>query len=119
MCDFSRDAVVIFLIITYLTDSVFVFFFGENTFQVNKMVVRGDLDLLLLKPVNSLFFISFRYVATYSLVSMLLLSGILIYAVSLYSSTIGYINYLIFFISFILGILKILFTVFVKTSSFV
>ena len=63
--DFSKDAVIIFLIITYLTDSVFVFFFGSNTFQVNRMVVKGDLDLLLLKPVNSLFFISFRYVATY------------------------------------------------------
>ena len=61
--DFSRDAVIIFLIITYLTDTVFLFFFGSNTFQVNRMVVRGDLDLLLLKPVNALFFISFRYVS--------------------------------------------------------
>ena len=26
--DFSKDAVIIFLIITYLTDTVFVFFFG-------------------------------------------------------------------------------------------
>ena len=59
--DFTRDAVIIFLIVTYLTDSIFVFFFGSNTFQVNRMVVRGDLDLLLLRPVNSLFFISFRY----------------------------------------------------------
>ena len=56
--DFSRDAVIIFLIITYLTDTVFLFFFGSNTFQVNRMVVRGDLDLLLLKPVNALFFMS-------------------------------------------------------------
>ena len=58
--DFSKDAVIIFLIITYLTDTVFIFFFGSNTFQVNRMVVRGDLDLLLLKPINPLFFISFR-----------------------------------------------------------
>ena len=102
--DFSRDAVIIFLIITYWTDSVFVFFFGENTFQVNRMVVKGDLDLLLLKPVNSLFFISLRYVATYSLVSIFLLSCVLVYSTLQYHDPIFYINYFIFFVSFMLGI---------------
>ena len=66
---FSKDAVIIFLVITYLTDTIFIFFFGNNTFQVNRMVVRGDLDFLLIKPVNSLFFISFRYVACYGIIS--------------------------------------------------
>ena len=103
--DFSKDAVIIFLIITYLTDSVFVFFFGSNTFQVNRMVVKGDLDLLLLKPVNSLFFISFRYVATYSIISTILLFCLLLRMTTLYPEPIGLINYIIFFISFLLGIL--------------
>lgn len=103
--DFSKDAVIIFLIITYLTDSVFVFFFGSNTFQVNRMVVKGDLDLLLLKPVNSLFFISFRYVATYSIISTILLSGLLLRLTYIYPAPIGFINYLVFFISFSMGIL--------------
>jgi len=103
--DFSRDVVIIFLIITYLTDSVFVFFFGSNTFQVNRMVVKGDLDLLLLKPVNSLFFISFRYVATYSIISTILLFGLLLRMTALYPEPIGLINYLMFLISFSLGIL--------------
>ena len=91
--DFSRDAVIIFLIITYLTDTVFLFFFGSNTFQVNRMVVRGDLDLLLLKPVNALFFISFRYVSTYALISSSILIAILFRATYLYSSTIGTVSY--------------------------
>ena len=98
--DFSKDAVIIFLIITYLTDSVFVFFFGSNTFQVNRMVVKGDLDLLLLRPINSLFFISFRYVAVYSIISIILLSGLLLRMTSVYPEPIGLINYLAFFISF-------------------
>ena len=105
--DFSKDAVMIFLIITYLTDTVFVFFFGSNTFQVNRMVVRGDLDLLLLKPVSSLFFISFRYVSTYALISVFILSGLLIRVTYIYSSSIGLMNYIAFFISFIMGILII------------
>ena len=99
--DFSRDAVIIFLIITYLTDTVFLFFFGSNTFQVNRMVVRGDLDLLLLKPVNALFFISFRYVSTYALISSSILIAILFRATYLYSSTIGIYNYIMFFIPFL------------------
>ena len=103
--DFSRDAVIIFLIITYLTDTVFLFFFGANTFQVNRMVVRGDLDMLLLKPINSLFFISFRYVSTYALISMCILLGVLLRVTYLYSSSIGLLNYTIFFISLLLGIL--------------
>ena len=103
--DFSRDAVIIFLIITYLTDTVFLFFFGSNTFQVNRMVVRGDLDLLLLKPVNALFFISFRYVSTYALISSSILIAILFRATYLYSSTIGIYNYIMFFFSFLMGIL--------------
>tara|TARA_B100002052_G_scaffold183503_1_gene167164 strand:- start:149 stop:949 length:801 start_codon:yes stop_codon:yes gene_type:complete len=103
--DFSKDAVIIFLIITYLTDSVFVFFFGSNTFQVNRMVVKGDLDLLLLKPVNSLFFISFRYVATYSIISTILLLALLIRMTYIYPDAIGIINYTAFFISFAMGIL--------------
>ena len=103
--DFSKDAVIIFLIITYLTDTVFIFFFGSNTFQVNRMVVKGDLDMLLLKPVNSLFFISFRYVSTYALISICILSGLLLRVTYLYSSSIGLVNYIIFFISFLMGIL--------------
>ena len=103
--DFSKDAVIIFLIITYLTDTVFVFFFGSNTFQVNRMVVRGDLDMLLLKPVNSLFFISFRYVSTYALISTCILTGLLLRVTYLYSTSIGIFHYVIFLISFLLGIL--------------
>lgn len=103
--DFTKDAVIIFLIITYLTDTVFLFFFGSNTFQVNRLVVRGDLDMLLLKPVSSLFFISFRYVSTYAIISSLILMGILLRATYLYPSSIGFFNYLMFFISFIMGIL--------------
>ena len=103
--EFTKDAVIIFLIITYLTDTVFLFFFGDNSFQVNRMVVRGDLDMLLLKPVSSLFFISFRYVSTYALISSSILIGILIRATHLYSPTIGIYNYTMFIISFLMGVL--------------
>ena len=32
--DFNQQAVIIFLIVMYLTDTVFIFFFGANTFTL-------------------------------------------------------------------------------------
>ena len=60
--DFTKDAVIIFLIIMYLTDSFYIFFLGGNTFNLNNMVIKGDLDLVLINPVTPQFFMSFRYV---------------------------------------------------------
>ena len=68
-------------------------------------MVKGDLDFLLLKPVNPLFFISFRYVSTYAILSSVLLSGLLIRMTYIYDSTIGIYNYFLFLISFLMGIL--------------
>ena len=103
--DFNQQAVVIFLIVMYLTDTVFVFFFGGNTFVLNTMVVKGDLDFVLIKPVNSQFFLSLRYVASYSIISFIILSSLLIKLVYDYHGFISIFNSLIFMVSFILGIL--------------
>ena len=76
--DFNRDAVVIFLITMYIADSLYNFFLGGNVFEVNNNVKSGDLDFILLKPINSQFFISCRYVNTHALISLLILSILLI-----------------------------------------
>ena len=89
----------------YLTDSVFVFFFGGNTFVLNTMVVKGELDFVLIKPVNPQFFLSLRYVASYSIISFIILSSLLIKLVYDYHGFISIFNSLIFMVSFILGIL--------------
>ena len=103
--DFDQQAVIIFLIIMYLTDTVFVFFFGANTFNLNTMVVKGDLDLVLIKPVNPQFFMSFRYVCNYSLVSLIILMGLLLKLLYEYHGYIPILNFIVFLFSFILGVL--------------
>ena len=60
----------------YLTDTVFVFFFGGNTFILNTMVVKGDLDFVLIKPVNSQFITSFRKVKSYAILSLIILCSL-------------------------------------------
>ena len=103
--DFNQQAVIIFLIVMYLTDTVFVFFFGANTFTLNTMVIKGDLDLVLIKPVNPQFFMSFRYVMSYSILSFLILLCLLLKLLFDYHGYISVINFIIFSFSFIIGIL--------------
>jgi ABC-2 type transport system permease protein len=102
--DFNQDAVIIFLITMYIADSLYVFFLGGNVFEVNDKVKSGDLDFILLKPVNSQFFISCRYVNTYALVSICILSFLLLKLTYVYHDyQFLLINYIFYDISLILG----------------
>ena len=89
----------------YLTDTVFVFIFGANTFTLNTMVIKGDLDLVLIKPVNPQFFMSFRYVSSYAIISFIILFSLLLKLIFDYHGFISILDLGIFGVSFILGIL--------------
>ena len=103
--DFSKDAVVIFLITLYISDLLYVFFLGGNVFEVNNKVKSGDLDYILLKPINSQFFISCRYVTTNALISLTILIGLLIRLTYIYhGDQILIINFVFYIFSIILGI---------------
>ena len=103
--DFNHDSVIIFLVVMYLTDTVFIFFLGGNTFNLNNMVIKGDLDFVLVKPVNPQFFISFRYVMSYSIVSFIILFSLLIKLILDFHGYIPIINFILFIPSFICGVL--------------
>jgi len=76
--DFNEEAIIIFLILVYLIDSIYIFFLGGNVFEVNNQVKSGDLDFTVIKPVNPQFFISFRYVNSYAIISIVILTILLI-----------------------------------------
>jgi len=100
---FSREDVIIFLIITFLTDTFYMFFLSGNLFNLNRLMVRGELDFILLKPVPSQFMVSFRYIKSYALISLLILISMLIMLIIKYEYTISYVNVIAFIISFLLG----------------
>ena len=37
---------MIFLIITFLMDTIYMFFFSGNLFNINRLIVKGDLDFV-------------------------------------------------------------------------
>ena len=101
---FNQDATIIFLITLYIGDSLYQFFLGGNVFEVNNKVKTGDLDFILLKPVNSQFFISFRYVNIHSLICMFLLSCLLIkLTFDYHQGSFSILNYVFYNFSLIIG----------------
>ncbi len=78
---------------------------GGNVFEVNNKVKSGDLDFILLKPINSQFFISFRYVTTNALISLFILLFLLFRLTYIYhGDQFMVINHVFYFISIIFGI---------------
>ena len=101
---FDQDAIIIFLITMYIADSLYVFLLGGNVFNINENVKSGDLDFILLKPVNSQFFISCRYVNTHAIVSIMILSILLLKLTYVYhGNSFLWINYIFYIPSLILG----------------
>tara|TARA_Y100000590_G_scaffold453942_1_gene599887 strand:- start:2529 stop:3332 length:804 start_codon:yes stop_codon:yes gene_type:complete len=103
--DFNQDAVIIFLITLYISDLVYVFFLGGNVFEVNNKVKSGDLDYILLKPINAQFFISCRYVMTNALISLTILIFLLIRLTYIYhGNQFLFYNFIFYIFSIILGV---------------
>ena len=100
---FSREDVIIFLIVTFLADTFYMFLFSGNVFHINRLMVRGDLDFILLKPIPAQFMVSFRYVKSYAIISLVILLSILISLISDYSSSVGLINIVTFIVTFFMG----------------
>ncbi len=69
----------VFMGTLFLTDVTFMILFHENLEQVWSMVRKGDLDLYLVKPVNSQFMISCRKVSVAYLLNWLLVFGYLLW----------------------------------------
>ena len=102
--EFSAQDVQIFLIITFLSDTLYMLFFSGNLFNLNRMIVRGDLDFVLLKPINAQFMASFRYVKSYTLISLVILVLLFIRLILSSEHHIQLLNVLVFIYSFFLGL---------------
>ena len=100
---FSKEDVMIFLVVTFLADTLYMFFFAGNIFNINRWMVHGDLDFFLLKPINSQFMVSFRYVKSYAIASLIILSFLLIKLVGVYSAPIPSVNIIAFLFSLFMG----------------
>tara|TARA_B100000427_G_scaffold90089_1_gene74384 strand:- start:867 stop:1694 length:828 start_codon:yes stop_codon:yes gene_type:complete len=103
--DFDRDAILVFLIATFFVDTLFMMLF-DGAGYLREHIRTGSLDFILLRPVNSQFLISFRYIRSYTVVSLLVLS-IILYNILLafHPDSINVLNILLFIFSLFMGVL--------------
>lgn len=80
--DWDLPSVRVFLGILFFTDVFYMLLFSENLSRVSTMVRSGELDLLLAKPVNALFMVSFRKVDIGYLLNFGLVITYLFWAIS-------------------------------------
>ncbi|MFS4459213.1 ABC transporter permease [Bdellovibrio sp. HCB2-146] len=62
--DWNLDQMRVFLGVVFVVDALYMIIFSENLDQFSEKVRKGDLDLLLAKPINSQFFISLQKATT-------------------------------------------------------
>ncbi len=72
----------VFLGLLFMVDAIYMIALSDNLDKLSDRVRKGDLDLLLLKPINSQFMISFQRVST-SLISNFII-GIIYFGMALY-----------------------------------
>ena len=101
--DFDREDILVFLIATFFVDTIFMMLF-DGAGYLREHIRTGSLDFILLRPVNSQFLISFRYIRSYALVSIVILSIILYNILFLFHPhALNFINIVLFVVSLFLG----------------
>lgn len=76
------NAVRVFMGTLFLVDGLYMILFHENLDHLSSLVRKGDLDLYLVKPINSQFMISCRRVSSVYFINITLVLGYLGWAVS-------------------------------------
>lgn len=75
----------IFLGLVFIADAIYMILFHDNLGKLSEKVRRGQLDLLLTKPVNSQFMISLQRASTALLGNLILASGYFAWAAYQYA----------------------------------
>lgn len=76
------DTTRVFMGCLFVVDSFWMLIFQENLDKLSDKVRKGELDLLLAKPVNSQFMLSFQRLSTPYIFNIFLTSGWLLFALS-------------------------------------
>ncbi len=71
-----------FMAVLFVTDSIFMILFSENLDKLSDRIRKGDIDMLLTKPINSQFMISFQKMNTAYLLNFVLTLSWLFYSIN-------------------------------------
>lgn len=80
--DWDIHQMRVFIILFLFVDAIYMFLWDQNFIAFNDNVRKGGLDLLLMKPIDSLFMISSQKMSVSHIPTFLITGGGLIWAVS-------------------------------------
>lgn len=75
------NAMRVFMGCLFLADVIYMILLHENMDQIATLVRKGDLDMYLVKPINSQFMVSFRKISSAYLVNFWMVVGFLVWAI--------------------------------------
>lgn len=78
----SHAEMRVFLGVLFAVDSLYMIFFGENLEKFSENVRKGDMDFLLVKPINCQFMVSLQKFSFANLLNLFLALGWLCWAIS-------------------------------------
>ncbi|WP_374075948.1 ABC transporter permease [Bdellovibrio bacteriovorus] len=78
--DWNLEQMRVFLGVMFVVDGIYMIVLSENLDQFSEKVRKGDLDLLLAKPVNSQFMLSLQKASTAMIGNLMLGTGWFIYS---------------------------------------
>ena len=76
----TLESTRVFLGVLFVVDALWMILFSENLDRISEKVRRGDIDLLLTKPINSQFMLSFQRMNTSYVLNIAMASCWLIWA---------------------------------------
>jgi ABC-2 type transport system permease protein len=80
--DWGSDQVMVFVATTFVVDAFMMTIFMPNLWQLSKLINKGDLDYYIVRPVNSLFFVTLREFSANSFMNLVVAFLIFGYALS-------------------------------------
>lgn len=80
--DWNREETRVFLGILFVVDAIYMIFFQDNLHHLNEKVRRGELDLILAKPVSSRLMVSCYNIATAIFGNLILACGWLAWSIA-------------------------------------
>ncbi len=80
----------VFMGVLFLVDAFYMLIFSENLDKFSEKIRKGDLDLLLAKPVNAQFMLSFQRMTVAYLGNILIAFSYLIYALTSLGRAVNY-----------------------------
>lgn len=79
LAGWTKEQVYFFLGVFFASDALFTIFFQTNFFNFSDLIVKGDLDILLTKPVHPLFLALFRWINMTAIFNFIMGIGITIH----------------------------------------